>query len=233
MSAPRENLFLASLSFERRDLLLKDSMPVVLPLTTVLYEAEHAPTHAYFLTSGIASVVTTSSGGEVAEVSVIGSEGMVGSAHLLGSATDQTRCFMQIAGTAIRVPIANLREAFESSEEVRNRVLEFVQNQLLTISQIAGCNRFHNAQQRLARWLLMVQDRTRSETLNLTQEFLATMLGAQRTTVTVVAGTLQASGLIEYRRGTVRIVNRENLEETACDCYQVNKRLFYSLYQKR
>jgi CRP-like cAMP-binding protein len=109
--------------------------------------------------------------------------------------------------------------------------LEFVQEQTLSVSQIAGCNRLHEAEARLARWLLMAQDRTRSDVLNFTQEFLAMMLGAQRTTVTLVAGDLQRSGLIEYRRGRVKILNRKSLEEAACDCYKVIKNLYNNLYK--
>ena len=230
MSSSSKNLFLASLTSESHDHLFNHSTAVSLPLRTVLYEADRAPDFAYFMTSGIASVVTTMAEGGTAEVGVIGNEGIVGSVHILGSASDQTQCFMQLAGTAIRIPFSHFREAFRSSEEIRDRVLEFVQYQSLSISQIAACNRLHGAEERLARWLLMVSDRIDADTLNLTQEFLAEMLGAQRTTVTLVAGTLQESGLIEYRRGHVRIVNRESLEDAACDCYQVTKRLHFGLY---
>jgi len=233
MSSPSKNLFLASLTPESHDHLHNRSTAVSLPLRTVLYEAERAPDFAYFMTSGMASVVTTMAQGDSAEVAIIGSEGIVGSMHILGSAPDQTRCFMQLSGSALRIPLSQFREAFRSSEEIRDRVLEFVQHQSLSVSQIAACNRLHGAEERLARWLLMVRDRIESDTLNLTQEFMAEMLGAQRTTVTMVAGTLQVSGLIEYRRGHVRIVSRENLEDAACDCYQVTKRLYSGLYKHK
>src|SRR5277367_1284609 len=233
MSSTPVNLLLNSLSPESRDLLVSRSSAVELPLRTPLYEADRTPKFAYFLTSGIASVVMTMVEGGTAEVVVIGNEGPVGSMHILGTAPVQTRCFMQLEGSALRVPLAVLRESFRSSEEIRDRILEFVQHQTLCISQIAGCNRLHGAEERLARWLLMVHDRIASDTLHLTQEFLAEMLGAQRTTVTLVAGILQESGLIEYRRGHVKILNRENLEHVACDCYQVTKRLYAGLYKRR
>jgi CRP-like cAMP-binding protein len=231
MSSTPENFLLSSLSAESRDFLVSRSSAVELPLRAALYEAERSPKFAYFLTSGIASVVTTMMEGGTAEVVVIGNEGIVGSVHILGNAPVQTRCFIQLNGAGLRVPLAVLREAFRSSEEIRDRILEFVQHQTLCISQIAGCNRLHGAEERLARWLLMVHDRIDSDTLHLTQEFLAEMLGAQRTTVTLVAGILQESGLIEYRRGHVKILNRENLENVACDCYQVTKRLYHGLYR--
>src|SRR5271170_3191198 len=233
MPSPPENLLLSSLRPEQRKLLLARVSEVDLPLRTALYEAEETPKYAYFMTSGLASVVTTMNEGGTAEVGVIGNEGLVGSMHLLGPAPVPTRCFMQLKGSALRIALPELREAFRSSEEIRDRILEFVQEQALSVSQIAGCNRLHGAEERLARWLLMVQDRTESDVMNLTQEFLAEMLGAQRTTVTLVAGILQESGLIEYRRSHVRVVNRENLEHAACDCYQVTKRLYAGLYKRR
>lgn len=224
--------FLSSLGLANRELLLARSTPIPLPVRTALYEAGHTPNFGYFMTSGIASVVTTTALGETAEVAVIGREGIVGSTHILGPAPVQTRCFMQMAGTALRLPLSDFREVFRSSEEIRDRVLEFVQHLSLGVSQIAGCNRLHGAEERLARWLLMVQDRVDSDTLNLTQEFLAKMLGAQRTTVTLVAGTLQEDGLIEYRRGQVRILDRKRLEDAACSCYQVMKSLYGNLYRQ-
>ncbi len=140
---------------------------------------------------------------------------------------------MQLDGTALRIPLQELRKVFRSSEEVRSRILEFVQEQALSVSQVAGCNRLHEAEARLARWLLMARDRTQSDLLHFTQEFLAMMLGAQRTTVTMVAGGLQRSGLIEYHRGQVKILDRQNLEDAACDCYQITKNLYQNLYKKQ
>jgi CRP-like cAMP-binding protein len=171
------------------------------------------------------------SDGATAEVSFIGREGVVGAFHLLGRAEVPTNCFVQMEGAALRISTAHLKEAFESSEEVRERVLEAVQEQALTIGQISACNRLHESQERLARWLLMAQDRTQTDVLNITQEFLAEMLGARRTTVTMVASALQRSGLIEYRRGQVKILDRTNLEAAACDCYKVIKRVYDSLYR--
>jgi CRP-like cAMP-binding protein len=171
--------------------------------------------------------------GGTAEVGLIGREGVVGSFHLLGPAPVITDCFIQLDGEGLRIPMSDLRSAFHSSEEIRERVLEFVQEQALAVSQLAGCQRLHESEERLARWLLMAQDRVDSETLNFTQEFLAMMLGAQRTTVTMVAGALQRSGLIEYHRGKVRIPNRENLEAAACDCYRITKSLYANLYKNK
>ena len=183
------------------------------------------------MTSGIASVVVSMEDGRTAEVGVIGREGLVGSFHLLGPAPVSTNCFIQLDATALRIPYSELLSAFRSNEELRDRVLEFVQEQALSLGQLAGCNRLHEHEERLSRWLLMAQDRTQSDVLHFTQEFLAMMLGAGRTTVTVIAGVLQRSGLIEYERGKVRIINRDNLEAAACDCYQITKKLYSGLYK--
>ena len=233
MGSENSNLFLSSLSPESRKQLSSHATGVPLPLRTPLYEAEQTPAYAYFLTSGIASVVTTMVDGGTAEVSLIGSEGIVGCVHLLGPAPVSTRCFIQLEGTGLRIPLVELRKAFRSCEEIRRRVLEFVQEQTVSVSQLAGCQRLHEAEERLARWLLTAQDRTQSEQLNFTQEFLAMMLGAQRTTVTMVAGAMQRSGLIEYHRGTVKILDRENLEAAACDCYRITKQLYLNLYKQK
>lgn len=155
-----------------------------------MYTAGSVPADAYFMTSGIASVVGSTTDGETAEVGVIGREGLVGAMHLLGPAAAPTDCFIQLPATALKIAYAKLLQIFRSLEEIRMRILELVQEQVLSLSQLATCNRLHSAEERLARWLLMVQDRIQSDKIDLTQEFLAQMLGAQRTTVTMVAGEL-------------------------------------------
>jgi CRP-like cAMP-binding protein len=129
--------------------------------------------------------------GETAEVGMIGREGVVGAIHLLGSSPVPTNCFIQLEATALRIPMPAFQTAIRSSEEIRQRVLECAQQQSNSVSQVAGCNRLHEAEARLARWLLTAQDRIGSNMLDFTQEYLAEMIGAQRTTVTVVAGNLQ------------------------------------------
>jgi CRP-like cAMP-binding protein len=226
------NLFLACLSHANRELLLNHCVEVSLPLRSSLYQAEEPPAYAYFLTSGFASVVASSADGDTAEVGLIGREGVVGAFHLLGPAKVSTECFIQLDAAGLRMSMTHLREAFRSSPEINSRILEFVQSQGFSLGQIAGCHRFHEAEERLARWLLMAQDRGQTDVLNLTQEFMGMMLGARRTTVTMIAGAMQRSGLIEYSRGTVKIPNRANLEAAACDCYRVVKDLHDGLYQK-
>lgn len=226
------NLFLESLSIPSREWLSSRSTFVQLPIRSSLYSAETVPEFAYLITSGMASVVTAMADGKSAEVGVVGREGLVGAFQLLGPALVSTDCFIQVTATALRIRFSDLRVAFRSSEETRDRILEFVQEQSLSLCQLAGCNRLHEQDERLARWLLMVQDRTQTDLLEITQEFLALMLGAKRTTVTLVAGEMQREGLIEYRRGKIRILDRARLEQSACGCYQVVKNLFSNLYKQ-
>ncbi|MGB0122764.1 MAG: Crp/Fnr family transcriptional regulator [Silvibacterium sp.] len=224
------NLLLKALSPESRNRLLSNATMVTLPLKAVLYEPEEQPRYGYFLTSGVASVVASVEEGGTAEVGMIGLEGIAGGVQLLGPAPVPTQCFMQAAGAAVRIPFIELRKAYRESDEIQERILEYVQTQALGASQISGCHRLHDAEARLARWLLMVRDRIQSDSLGLTQEFLAQMLGSRRTTVTLVAGTLQKGGLIEYTRGRVHIVNAENLEKAACSCYPILRDLARNLY---
>ena len=184
MTQGTANLFLSALSINSRDRLLSRAVAMPLPLRTVLYERNETPRYAYFITSGMASVVTTMRDGATAEVKLVGCEGVVGVLHLLGPAKVATNAFMQIAGTGLRLPFHELQQAYRSNNEIRERILEYVQAQAVITDQIAGCNRLHDADARLARWLLICQDRTQSDVLMLTQEFLAMMLGSMRTAVT-------------------------------------------------
>jgi CRP-like cAMP-binding protein len=225
------NLLLDSLSERLHTNILSVGKQVQLPLRTMLHEQGQMPQYAYFLTSGIASLVVTMPEGGTAEVALIGREGLVGVMHILGPTPLPAQCFVQLEAGAIRVRLEDLRTKFQESAELRKAVLEFVQQQTVTTGQIAACNKLHDAESRLARWLLMTRDRADGDTMHITQEFLADMLGTRRTTVTLVAGSLQRRGLIEYRRGKVRILSRETLEHAACDCYRVTKDALEKLYK--
>jgi CRP-like cAMP-binding protein len=206
--------------------------PVSLPIRTVLYEPDETPKFAHFITSGIASIVSSMADGATAEVGVWGKEGLVESFHLLGKAKIPTRCFIQMEATALRMPFKDLQKDFLQNEDFRECVLQCVQSQGFILGQLAACNRLHEAEERLARWLLMVRDRVDSESYFLTQEFLANMLGSRRTTVTAAAGELQRNGLIKYSRGRIRIVDVEGLENAACECYRTVRRLYLNFYSQ-
>ena len=233
MNQAPTNLLLAMLPAEMRFSLMRGLEPVVMPVRSVLYEPERTPQYVHFITSGLASIVTYMKEGEAAEVGLVAHEGMPESLHLLGPALMQTNCFMQIGGTGLRMKFKEFEQCFQREQVIRSAVLRFVQYQSLVLGQVAACNRLHEVEERLARWLLMVSDRIGSPDLHLTQEFLSQMLGARRSTVTLVAGTLQRSGFIEYSRGSVKILDREGLESTACECYRITgdalQRLKHSL----
>jgi CRP-like cAMP-binding protein len=132
---------------------------------------------------------------------------------------------MQMGGSALRMSFADLQVEFENLQPLREEIQRSMQTQALILGQLVACNRLHDVEERLARWLLMLQDRTQEDEILITQEFLAEMLGSRRTTVTMAAGALQRIGLIEYQRGHVHILDRERLEAAACECYPVIQKL--------
>ena len=230
---PSSNLLLSTLSPSVRTDLLKQAKAMELPIHTVLLEQMEPPRYVYFLLSGLVSVVTARPNGEAAEVCFVGVEGMVGGLRLLGPAPLPMRWVMQLPGSALRVPFSDVRNTFEQSSEFRHLLLEFIQQETAIMAQISGCNRLHNAEQRLVRWLLMAQDRVGTAKLQFTQEYLAEMIATQRTTVTFTAGSLQQRGLIQYSRGNIRILDRPGMEAAACVCYQTVKQLLDGLYKSQ
>ena len=232
MPPPLSNLLLESLPAAERTSLLDKLEPIALPVDTVLFEPDEQPRHLYFVTSGIASIVTTMSGGGAVEVGLMGREGLPGSIFLLGSQTGLTRCMMQVEGAGLRMRFKQFEQEFFSSPTLHRRILEHVQHDSLVLTQLSACNRLHEVEERMARWLLMVADRLESPELPLTQEFLSEMLGTRRSTVTITAGTLQRGGLIRYGRGHIQILDREGLQDTACECYPVVQKLYRNLYRQ-
>lgn len=176
---------------------------------------------AYFLEDGITSVVTDLTDGTTVEVGLLGREGMVGMQALMGAVSLPFHSFVQVAGSGFRIKSEIVEREFERSAKFRQKLLLFFQAQLVQTSQIAACNRRHAVEQRLARWLLTCRDRSDSDLIELTHEFLGQMLGAPRTTVTLAAGALQDAGLIEYSRGHVKILDRSGLERITCECYRL------------
>jgi CRP-like cAMP-binding protein len=227
---PLSNVLVDALPEESRRKLLKQVTRVNVPIRTSLYEPGDPPKFAHFLTSGIASVVTTMGDGSTTEVGTMGREGVPQALHLLGESHFPTRCFMQIGGTCLRMEFGVLQRLFHADEALRRIFLAYAQYQSLMLSQVAGCNRLHDVSGRLARWLLMIQDRTGNRLLKLTQEFLAQMIGSQRTTVSEVAGGLQDRGLIEYARGSIKILDRIGLENASCECYPITRNLLADVY---
>jgi CRP-like cAMP-binding protein len=191
------------------------------------YQKLHEPgerlDYAYFPNRGMIAVVVEISDSRTLEVGVITKKGFAGESLTADQHTCPYRLICQPAVDGFQVKAEALRKILRSTPDLRRRLNRYVRFQSLRTAQIAACNRFHEIGQRLARWLLMSQDRVSSIVLPFTHDFLASMLGTGRASISIAAGTLQKVGLIEYRRGAVRVINREGLEEAACECYGIIK----------
>lgn len=225
------NTLIEALTPAAQDQLLSAARLMELPQPMLLAEAGRPTTHVYFLTEGVASFVVSVRDGGSAEIGMAGREGIVGVTGLIGSDVPVANCLMQTDGAGYRLTIADMQRLFQSSAEIRTLVLQSMQQQMTALSQIAACNRLHQAAERLARWLLTAADRLGSETVCLTQESVSQMLGTRRTTVALVAGELQRRGMIRYQRGRVHIVDRPGLTHAACDCYGITRKLVDDLYR--
>ncbi len=199
----------------------KHLVPVELPLSKTLSEPNQPIEHIYFLNSGLISTDALTEAGESVEVGVIGREGFSGLAALLDQPQMSHAVVMQGSGDGLRIRSAIVRDEFVKGGVLMQLVHSFAYLQMVQVSQSVLCNRMHPVDARLARWLLTSADRMESETLHLTQEFLAQMLGTQRSTVTVAAGAMQREGLIGYSRGKIHILERSKLEASACECYRI------------
>jgi len=184
---------------------------VDLPVHTILNEAGGAITSCYFVESGLVSILSVLSQGKSVEVGLTGKEGFVGLPLVVGLKTSGARGIVQIAATAFRVNAAKMASVLRQCPLLEKKLNRYAQALGAQSVQVAACNRLHEVDQRLARWLLMCQDRIGGDFVPLTQEFLGHMLGTRRASVTVAAGMLQKAGLINYNRGKVRIVNRDQL----------------------
>lgn len=225
------NRLLEALPLASRERLIGASTRLDLPLGTELFRRDERPRYVYLLTGGIASTVFIAESGTSVELSTQGFEGLTGSVYLLGPSSSQGDCTMQVGGAGFRVPLAAMEREFQESAEARYRILEYAQHQNIFANQVAACNRLHRAEARFARWLLSVADRIEGDYIGMTQEFMATMLGTRRTTVTEVCADLARRGAIESRRGGLRIVNREALNRCACECYLILYGHFEGLYR--
>jgi len=192
-----------------------------LQLEMRLSEPNEPIEYVYFLNSGLISTDALTEKGESVEVGVIGREGFAGLPALFNQPQMSHSVLMQGAGEGLRIRSSILREQFAKGGMLQRMVHTFAYLQLVQVTQSVLCNRMHEVDARLARWLLTSADRMESESLNLTQEFLAQMLGVQRSTVTVAAGELQRAGLIGYSRGKIHILDRVRLAATACECYRI------------
>jgi CRP-like cAMP-binding protein len=215
------NIILLSLPDKEYNLLRPHLEPVDLPQYNILHESGEKIEFTYFLNDGMVSLVALSSDGRSVEVGIVGKEGMIGMSLTVGLRRGTFRAIMQMAGCGLRIRSEVFQDVLLSSPTLRSELSRFALMHGLQVAQLAACNRLHEIEQRLSRWLLMCQDRVDSQLLPLTHEFLAQMLGTGRPSVSLAAGALENAGLIENLRGTVKILNRKSLEEAACECYGV------------
>jgi CRP-like cAMP-binding protein len=194
---------------------------IEIPAKTVIHRHDAPITHVYFITRGIASVVAYDGGGLGTEVAIIGREGMTGLPVVLGADSTPYECVIQVPGTALRMKTSAIRTEFAAGGQMQRQILQHTYRLLVQISQAVLCNRLHTIEKRLSKWLLACHDRSDPDVLDLTQEFLAIILGSTRTSVGLSAIELQRSGLISYHRGKITIRDRAGLEAFACECYKV------------
>jgi CRP-like cAMP-binding protein len=191
----------------------------------VLYEPKEAIRYVYFPLDCLVSLLTAVDERRTLEVGMVGNEGMVGMPMVMGIGVSAVRSLVQGGGTALRMTAARFRAEFKKSPALQRALFRYNHLLMAQISQTAACNRFHEAEARLARWLLMTSDRLHADEFLLTHEFLAHMLGIRRVGVTKAASALHRKKLIDYSRGNIKILNRKRLEAAACTCYGIVKDL--------
>jgi CRP-like cAMP-binding protein len=221
---PIKNRLLAGFPTDDLAQLIQHLEPVTLPKRQVLYEVGESLEHIYFIDEGVASVMTMMENGASSEVGMVGPEGLIGAAALLGGKLSAQHVVMRLPGRGHHIAASDCKSAFDKSPRVRSVLLRFIEDLLNLSSQTAGCNRLHSVEHRIARWLLMASDRVGSNVLPLTQAFLAATLGIRRSGISETASALQRSRLIRYRRGEITIIDRAGLETIACECYAVDQR---------
>jgi CRP-like cAMP-binding protein len=223
MAAAILNSLLAALPRKSYLRLLPGLAPVELVFGEVLYEPGEPIRDVYFPSRSLVSLLTLVEGHLALEVGMVGREGMVGIPLTLGADVSPVRALVQGAGPAMKMSATRFRSELRSSPPLQRELNRYVHAMMAQISQTAGCNRFHVVEARLARWLLMTRDRVRSGQFRMTHEFLSHMLGVRRVGVTEAASALQRQKLIEYSRGSIRILDDRGLEAACCSCYQVVK----------
>jgi CRP-like cAMP-binding protein len=228
MSTARNHL-IESLPRKDRVLFMKVCQPVTLDLARVLYERNKPTSYVYFPTEGFISLIAMTDGSPGVEVGMVGREGMLGAHLALGVLITPLHAVVQGAGTAWRLNTSEFRHQLKSSPAFQQILNRYVYVLMAQLADSAVCLRFHQIGPRLARWLLMSQDRAQSNKFHVTQEFLAYMLGVRRVGITAAAGNLQRSGLIEYSRGELTVISRSGLEAAACNCYAADRKSYIEL----
>jgi len=221
LGKPVSNIILLSISDGEYSSLRPHLEYVELPNHLVLHEAGAKLEFVYFQNRGMVSLVVAMEDGKTAEAGLVGSEGFTGLPAAVGLSRSPLQAVVQITGDGFRIEVGALQKILESAPTLQLLLSRYAVVQGMHVAQTAACNRLHDIEQRLARWLLMTQDRVDCQSLPITHDFLAAMLGTNRSSVSLAAGILQRKKLIEYTHGAVTIMNRKKLEESACECYGI------------
>lgn len=224
--SPMQNHLLAAMPTEEYDLLFPHLELVPMPLGEILHGSGSRMQHVYFPTSAILSLVYVLEGGATAETAIVGNEGVLGISFLMGGDSTPNRAVVQSAGFGYRLKAQLLKNEFDRAGPVFQILIRYFQALMTHVAQTAVCNRHHTVEQQLCRFLLLNLDRLPSNSVTMTQELIATMLGVRREGVTEAAGNLQRAGLIKYSRGQIEVLARPKLEAAACECYAVVKQEF-------
>jgi CRP-like cAMP-binding protein len=219
-----ENQLLAALSASDYSLLSPHLKEVRIEQGSVLQDHGERIQYVHFPLSGMISLLSVMRDGKAVETAVVGREGALGAHCALGIWHAYSRAVVQISGRAVRIAGVQFQKAVRDSERMGDLFVRYRELRLAQTQQSAACNALHGAESRLSRWLLQTSDVIGAGVVPLTQEFLSQMLGVQRTTVTAIARTLQEAGMIHYTRGRIEISDREKLEKSACECYEVLRR---------
>jgi CRP-like cAMP-binding protein len=220
---PRQNQLLDALPYEEWESWRVQLEYVGMPLGQVLYEPGNLLTHVYFPTTSIISLLYVMKNGESAEIAVVGNEGVVGVSLFMGGGSTSSRALVQSAGGAYRLSAEVMKHEFERAGPVLHLLLRYTQALMTQMVQTAACNKHHSLDQQLCRWLLLSLDRLQGTEMLMTQTLIAHMLGVTRDVATKGALKLQDAGLIDYKDGRIRVLDRNALEKRSCECYAVVK----------
>jgi len=218
---PQQNHLLAALPAEVQSRLFPDLELIDMAYGTVLYESGDTMRYVYFPVDSIVSLLYVMENGASAEVSVVGNEGFVGLALLMGGDSTPSQAIVQSAGHAYRLAANKFKEEVHRHSEMQILLLRYTQALITQMTQTAVCNRHHSVEQQLCRWLLLCLDRVPGDQLFMTQELMSSMLGVRREGITEAAGSLQKKGAIKYARGRITVLDRALLEKLGCECYAV------------
>lgn len=223
------NRLLSALPQKDREQLLSHCQQVELTFAEELYCAGELIPHVYFPTEGFITLMMPGTHNAEVEVGLVGDEGVLGITLILGVYVAPFHAVVQGAGSALRITVAAFLEVFEQSVALQVELKHYLSVSITQLGQTAACNRFHLVEARLARWLLMTQDRAHSNQFHITHVFLAYILGVRRVGVTKAASSLLKQKLISYKRGNITILNRMGLEAISCECYRADKEIYQQI----